>query len=822
MYICLVISNELEMKPSKSIKLKLLFLYIFLLGAVVYSGSYIYKEAKKFTLPEEQVVKENNKIFLVSSTLNNLYSSEIYSRNAILTGNKKDIDAYFTHLDSLVNQIEQIKLTTSDKTIEDKLVLVQSLINKKKVSFRNIIKTRKEIADSSNYSGAIDQIYNIRNEIEKKIEPIIIQSKEKQKRSAWARLFKGDHTDTITTTINYPSLTDSLISAMENIIINEQQKVNQQQAKLLKQEQSLILENKNITNELRNILENIEANLLALSYQNINESKARISTASTNIAYIGATALIVIIILGWIIINDINQTQEYRKKLEQLNKEREVLLRSKTMLFATVTHDLQTPLGSLIGFSDLLANTSLDEKQQKYIKNIQSSTQYISKLINDLTDFSKLENNKISIQEKAFNPKELIDSIIAPLLPIAESKKIKLKTTIDPELDNTFISDPYRLKQIITNLTTNAIKFTQQGGVFIEAVLLENQLHLKVIDTGIGIEQSQIDNIFKEFSQANEDIEKRFGGTGLGLNISKRLITLLNGTIMVDSVIGEGSIFTIVLPIEKADISISTTIGLEHYKDVFTVLSSNKIIVVDDDKIQLQLMDELLSPIFKEVITLNDSTEIENILEQDSFDLILSDIQMPKKDGFEMIKSLKNNELFNNIPVIALSGKRDLTIEDFTSAGFASAHQKPIQLQELLLLITQILHPNYEIVDDVVKPKLTINTDQLYNIEQLMQFIGDDKNSVKKFVVIFVDSTTENLLDLNYAKDDFDLKSMANIAHKMLPMFRQLQINHIIPYLEELEDQSIQFESQEELNQYYETLATTIKEVLADLQKKYL
>lgn len=813
------------MKPSKSIKLKIVFLYIFLLGAVLFSGSYIYKEAIKFTIPEEQVVKENNKIFLVSSTLNNLYTSEIYSRNAILTGSKKDINSYYSHLDSLVVQIEKVKETTTDNAIHNKIDLVQKLLNKKKISFQNIIKARREIADSSNYNGAMDQIYSIRNEIDKKFEPIVIQSKEKQKRSAWARLFKGDNIDTITKTINYPNIADSLIHAMETIILSEQQKISQQQAKLLKEEQSLIIENKNITIELRNILENIEANLLALSYQNINESKARLSTASTNIAYIGGTALIVIIILGWIIIKDINQTQEYRKKLEQLNKEREVLLRSKTMLFATVTHDLQTPLGSLIGFSDLLANTNLDEKQQKYIHNIQSSTQYISNLINDLTDFSKLENNKISIQEKAFNPKELIESICAPLLPLVESKKIKLKWTIDSDLDDSFISDPYRLKQIITNLTTNAIKFTQQGGVFIEAVLLENQVQIKVIDTGIGIEQHQIDNIFKEFSQANEEIEKRFGGTGLGLNISKRLITLLNGHIIVDSIIGEGSIFTITLPLEKANTSISTNNALDHYKDLFTVLSSNKIIVVDDDKIQLQLMEELLSPIFKEVTILNDSTEIENILEEQSFDLILSDIQMPKKDGFEMIKSLKSNEKYSAIPVIALSGKRDLTTEDFTAAGFASAHQKPIQLQELLLLITQILHPAHEIILEeytVIETVKQNENEALYDINQLAQFIGEDKNSLRKFVVIFIDSTNENLLDLNYAKEDFDIKTIGNIAHKMLPMFRQLQINSIIPFLENLEDQTIEFKTQEELDQYLEHLNQLIKVVLNDLQQNYI
>ncbi|WP_158961051.1 ATP-binding protein [Myroides fluvii] len=813
------------MKPTKSIKIKIIFLYIILLGAVFFSGFYIYKEAKKFTLPEEQVVKENNKIFLVSSTLNNLYSSEIYSRNAIVTGNNKDIQSYYSHLDTLVNLIDRIKLTTTDQAIHQKIDLVQGLLKKKKVSFNNIIKARKEINEDRNYSEAIDKIYNIRDEIEKKIQPIVIQSKEKEKRSGWARLFKGDHTDTITKTINYPNVTDSLINAMESIILKAQEKVNQQQANLLKEEQKLVIENKNITNELRKILESIEQNLLTLSYQNINESKARISTASTNIAYIGGSALFVIIILGYIIIKDINQTQEYRLKLEQLNKEREVLLRSKTMLFATVTHDLQTPLGSLIGFSNLLESAELNAKQRQYLNNIQSSTQYIANLINDLTDFSKLENNKISIQEKAFNPKDLLESICAPLVPNADNKKIKLKWTVDQALNNTFISDPYRLKQIVTNLITNAIKFTQKGGVFIEAIRLEDQLQIKVIDTGIGIEQNQIENIFKEFSQANEGIEKRFGGTGLGLNISKRLIGLLGGEIKVESILGEGSIFTLTIPLEEADIQVNTHTTVHQYKELFTVLSQNKILVVDDDKIQLQLMEELLSPLFKQVEILNDSSEIESILEQHTYDVILSDIQMPKMDGFEMIELLRTNPKYSAIPVIALSGKRDLTLEDFTHAGFTAAHQKPIQLQELLILITQLLHPDYQVDFNPVSSSTSLSDErpaQLYDINQIKQFIGEDSAALRKFVVIFVDSTQENLLDLNYATDDFDYDTISNIAHKMLPMFKQLHIHHLVPSLEKLEDKTLLFETKQELAQYIQTLAQQIQEVIQDLQEQYL
>ena len=611
---------------------------------------------------------------------------------------------------------------------------------------------------------------------------------------------------------------------METIILKAQEKVNQQQATLLKEEQKLVIENKNITNELRKILESIEQNLLTLSYQNINESKARISTASTNIAYIGGSALFVIIILGWIIIKDINQTQEYRLKLEQLNKEREVLLRSKTMLFATVTHDLQTPLGSLIGFSNLLESTELTSKQRQYLNNIQSSTQYIANLINDLTDFSKLENNKISIQEKAFNPKELLESICAPLVPNADNKKIKLKWTVDQALNNTFISDPYRLKQIVTNLITNALKFTQKGGVFVEAIKLEDQLQIKVIDTGIGIEQNQIENIFKEFSQANEGIEKRFGGTGLGLNISKRMIGLLGGEIKVESILGEGSIFTLTLPLEEADVQINAHTTVHQYKELFTVLNQNTILVVDDDKIQLQLMEELLSPLFKHIEILNDSSEIETVLAQNTYDVILSDIQMPKMDGFEMIQLVRANPKYRETPIIALSGKRDLTLEDFTHAGFTSAHQKPIQLQELLTLITQLLHPNHTIEWDT--PSNTVLSDEkpthLYDINQIKQFIGEDSAALRKFVVIFVDSTQENILDLNYAKDDFDYETISNIAHKMLPMFKQLQINHLVPALEKLEDKTLEFQTKDDLAQYIQALSQQIQEVIQDLQEQYL
>lgn len=815
------------MKKTFSIKLKIVILYIILFSTVISSGLYIYKEAKKFSVPELHMVNENNKIFLVSSTINDLYNSESYSRNAILTGNPKDIKLYYNQLDTIVNNLEKIQNSVNDPVIQDKLNTVNILLAKKKKSFSELVNARKAINEPSDYKEAFDEIYILREEIEQNIQPTVIKSKEKEKRSAWARLFKGDNTDTITTTINYPSISDSLISAMEKIVSNTQQKIDQKQKNLFLQEKKLLEENKNITNQLRGILQNVEKNIISLSYQKINESKSHISTASTNIAYIGGSALIVIIILGFIIIKDLNQTQEYRLALEKLNREKEELLRSKTMLFATVTHDLQTPLGGLLGFTDLLAHTPLDQKQNQYIQNIKTSSHYIRNLVNDLTDFSRLENNKITIQSSKTNLHELIESTCQILQPNAENKGIALHWKVDTELNKNILTDPYRIKQILTNLASNAIKFTQNGSVTIHAYKQDNQIKITVQDTGIGIHKDNIDNIFKEFRQAHEGIEKKFGGTGLGLNISQRLITLLGGTIAVESELGKGSTFILTLPYieitEEDQQTDETTNAIAQLK----LLKDKTILVIDDDKIQLQLVEEVLSPFFKQVITKNDSTQVNDFVTTNTVDLILSDIQMPKMDGFELVNQLQKNPTTQHIPVIALSGKRNLTIEDFTNAGFSNAHPKPLELNELLKLILKTLFPNQ--TEDLIALDLQIPapvreskaSNQQYDTSSLTPFIGDDLEALKNLLVIFIDSTNENLLDMDYAVEDFDLETISNIAHKMLPMFRQLEITTIIPQLEALEDQTVVIQSREELLPIVKSLKEDIKHILQAIKKDY-
>lgn len=815
------------MKNSKSIKFKIAVVYIVLFAAALFSGGYIFKEVKRITLPEQSVIEESNKVFLVSSAITSLYSSEASSRSAILTGKEKDIKFYNSQIDSIYNQIEYIKLDVIDPYISQKLDTVQLLLDKKKQSFSEIISFRKSINQNENYDSAIKEIYSAKEEIEKNHKPKV-EVTERQRKSLLSRLgqaLRAETPDTVKITINEPKMTDSLVNAMERIFAEAQKKDSKFQRELLQKEQSLLLENKILTDQLRTILQSVEQNIINTSYQKINESKAIIGNATDNIAWIGGSAIITVIILGWIILQDLNQTQQYRVKLEKLNREKEDLLRSKTMLLATVTHDIQTPLGSVLGFTELLSKTPLNDKQNKYIKNIQSSSEYIVKLVNDLVDFSKLENNKISISEEVFNFKTLINDTCFPLVPIADNKKITFKWTIEESLNDKFTSDPERIKQVLTNLITNAIKFTQEGGVELIAKSNERQIIIQVIDSGIGIEKSQIENVFQEFRQAHDGIEKKFGGTGLGLNISKRIITLLNGTITASSELNKGSVFTITLPKKTAHQVDTTSFVKNNDKSIVEEkLKEKRVLIIDDDKLQLQLMEEIFTPLFKEVILINDASNAISILTSNHFDLVLTDIQMPKMDGFELIQIIRETPETKNTPVIALSGKRNLTQEDFTELGFTSSHPKPIKFPKLIKEIGLLLFPNLKEelnnVEVEIETEVEIKTpsNQLYNLDKIREFIGASTDAMNNILVIFIESTQENILDLKYAAEDLDIESLSNIAHKMIPMFKQLEIAEIVPLLERLENRNVTFKNSNEAIEYIQKIENLASHVISTIK----
>lgn len=802
----------MSQKP-KSLKAKVIVGYLLLFVIAALSVWFIYSEILKIATPGDDANADSQKVIRVSNAIASLYASETVGRNSILTGSKADVNEYNKLLDSIKLEIEAIK-SEADKTQLAKLDTIQYLLQKKKKSINEIIEFRNYVDTKATFKRAERKVYTTKDSLVKKIKPVKFSGRQ-QYRSFLNEVLTKRQMDSLS---KLPLSNDSLMMAFQGAIRKEAAINIETQYELFGKEQKMLDENRYISDQLRTVLSSLEKQMLEKSYAKINESKRAIDNTIQTIAWVGAITFFLLIIFGYIIIRDLTINQNYRNQLEGLNAEKEDLLRSKMMLLATVTHDIQTPLGSVIGFSDLLKNTDVNPKQEQYLDNIKHSSNYILKLVNDLVDFSKLENNRINIEKVSFNFKDLIESTCKPLEPNAENKGIELNWDVEEVLDDNFVSDPYRLKQILTNLISNAIKFTQEGSVEVHAKVESETIVVSVIDTGIGIAKNKQKAVFKEFTQAHAGIEKKFGGTGLGLTIAKRMLYLLDGDIVLDSEENKGSIFTITIPAIKSGAE-AVEVIVPNLDSETEFLKDKRILIVDDDAMQLSLMKEIFSNYPVKITTLVDAAKVKNLLEHEPFDLVLSDIQMPNIDGFELVRIIRNNnnQEIASIPVIALSGKRNLNPEDFTSKGFTAFHPKPLRLEELLLLMKSIFNGKpVNVASQVAEAR---KDEKLFDLTSLNKFTQNDPVSLKLIVDTFITSVSENTEALRQATCEMDQKRMSEIAHKMIPMLKQMEVYTISDLLEPIEDQSLEY-NKDEMEKYVETIFQKLSILISELEKE--
>ncbi|QEE49314.1 response regulator [Flavobacterium alkalisoli] len=789
---------------TKSVKYKVITGYLLLFIFAVLAVWFVYTEISK-AASKNITGNDNTKVIQISNVITNLYASEALGRTAMLTGEESDYSTYSKLIDSIGKDIDILK-QEADPAQTKKFDSIQLLINQKRISVNSIIKYRNTNNPQNLYEKGKEQIKETKESLVNKATPL-----KPEERYEWSKVVNAALTPKMLDSIRKFASNDSLTIAYNKVVNKMINDDLAQRRKLNQKEQILLDENRIITEQLRVILSSVENEILQKSYRKITDSQAAISSTLDKMAWIGGAALLIIILFAWIIINDLTKSQEYRTQLELLNTENEKLLRSKTMLMATVTHDLQTPLGSIIGFSDLIYNSDINPKQKQYLQNIRESADYILKLVSDLVDFSKLENNRITIEDTSFNLKNLIENTCRTLEHSAENKNIELNWDVEDELDTTILSDPYRIKQVLTNLISNAIKFTNEGSVEVTAVKKNESIQICIVDTGIGIAKESQSNVFKEFTQANPGIEKKFGGTGLGLTISRRIIELLGGTIELESEEGKGSVFTIIIPYIKGIQSTIDTTGEEDTS--YPYLKDKKILLVDDDKTQLSLLKEVFTDKNAVVTTEINALAVPNIVGKSNFDIILTDIQMPGIDGFELLERLKESDF--DLPIIALSGRKDLTDEYFKEKGFTAFHPKPVNVNQLLALVSNIFG------DNKTKKKETQETFNLnrplYDLKSLSQFTQNDPESLKMIIETFIQSSIENCTHLNEALSETNEQKVVEVSHKMIPMLKQIEAFHISEVLDTLEERHYS-DDWNKIQQQIDTVCNSIDVLLEKLR----
>ncbi len=783
------------MNNDKSIKYKIALAYLILIATTVFSGWYIFRQVENISLPKKNVATETNRIFILSDILTNVFASESTGRIAMLSAKSADIKKYHAIMDSIQTQISTFNSSVASPTITQKLDSIQLLLDKKTKSFNDIIAFRKKHMGSQNFDEAFQEIRKTKEEIDQnntqvpdslnkkdgfwtRMANVVNSSKKEERDKAKEELIKKTH----------EAKRDSFARAAENIFnraVESESKLSQQ---IIKKEGQLILENKRITQKIRSLFAEVEQDVLQKSYQSIDRSKAIIDETANNLVWSGSISFFLVFILGIIVIRDLNQNFEYKRKLERLNLEMEDLIKQKTFFFASITHDIVSPLNTMVGFSNLLEKTLTDEKQKEYLQNITHSTQYIQNLVTDLVDFSKLEHNRLIIKKESFHFGELINTIVLPLENEAKKKNITLTAEVSEDVNRYIYTDPYRLRQILVNILTNAIKFTHQGGVSLKAAKKNNTIEIVITDTGIGIDQKFHNVIFNEFQQAHDGIEKVYGGTGLGLNITKRLVNILNGDIYFESELERGTAFSITLPyVEGEDSKVNE---LEVVYDNDRKLSNKTILVIDDDKLQLKLMYEIFKDKVKKTDLLDNGKQLHTYLENNRYDLIITDIQMPNYSGYSIINDIKKHEQYKNTPVIAFTGKTDLDENEYYKLGFNALLQKPINITKLMKMVHKILQINPLKNTPVLNMEKTDHPKIIgkdYDLSELLVFTQNDYKATGDILHAFISSAYQAMEELHKAAEISDYKEISQVAHRILPMFRQLKMHAQIPVLELLE-----------------------------------
>lgn len=743
------------------------------LAAAVFLTWYNFRNTTALSHTIENLQKPDTRISDLNLLVLNVNNAESDVRSFAITRNKDYLASYYNmvsasdsqmiHLKSLFAGYEK-EFDDISKSVKKKFELYDELID---LRYRQLINEAM-----SKISGNVKDI----------VIPADNDSVAATKQSFFKRLFSSgkrmrelEEKAILLDSLN--ELQTQKLSSIKKTVTAAQENEVKQISILSEKELLLLEQDKALKEQLQEQVNNLEGKIRInneiQSQKVVYDSRQQMQTVMAVTLF----ASVFILLLSIIILTGISRANRYKTELEKAKAKSEQLAKFKEDFLASMSHEIRTPLSAITGFTKRLLNTSATSEQKQYIRTIDMAGDHLLNIVNDVLDLSRIETGKLQLKNENFSVAALVNDVYSMLSQKASEKHINFTADTTSVMRDVVEGDPLRLRQILINIVANAIKFTNEGSVHLMVTKPEKDKYsFKVSDTGIGIPEEKLQRIFNPYEQA-DNIEKNYGGTGLGLAITGKITELLHGDIAIESRLQKGTVITVTIPYRQVETADAHTTVSKHEEKY---LLNENILIAEDDDLNRELAIASLKEAGADVITAHNGKEaIEKILLNNPV-AVLMDVQMPEMNGRQAVMFIREH-ISKTLPVIGITANMmNDARQECADAGMNEVLLKPFDTKQLATILMPLIERHKEqsaLVTDVFS----------FNLSSLYKTSNGKSDFVIKMLKIFVSSNTK-LFDntLRFTEEEKYAEAAAHL-HRMIPSFRQLELDHFTKIFKNLE-----------------------------------
>lgn len=809
-------------------KLKIIALFVFAATAVMAGMWFTYKSLDQLSgimrqalLPDEGMVKLKELVAGVND-------AESGVRTFAITQDQKYLEPYYKILNDIDDKRDSLKihftnnesgLDTVHSLLKSKLAIYNELID---VRYTNLISQEIEKISGKEKSEPDDKIQTdslVADPVKRNFFQKLFGSKRKQELE-----LKAQQLDSLKAV--HAEKEEALQRRFQNIHQEENKRIQTISAKEL----DLLAADKIISARLDEALKKTEANKVFEKRKQAESIILKTSNERRQLTIITALGAAVIVLLVIVILLDINQSNRYKKQIITEKNRAEQLAKFKEEFLANMSHELRTPVSALSGFAARLLKTDLSDPQREYAKNISVSSAHLLNIVNDVLDISRIETGNLKLEKSDFSVYQTAKEVCDLLAVKALEKNIDLIFDGSTIKNISVSGDELRLRQVLINIAGNSVKFTEKGKVDLKITTERNpagttNFKFQISDTGIGIPREKLKVIFQPFEQADMGITRKYGGSGLGLSITKKIVELHGGKISAESEKGKGSIFTLEIPYEIIAENAKPQLEKEQAKQTGRPLEKIKILLAEDDELNRILQQMMLSDLGAHVDAVADGEEVLFRLQTGQYDILLMDLQMPEMGGIEAANKIRN-DLQSNIPIVAITANvYSADKEKCFAAGINDILIKPFTEEQISVSILLLLKKG--LAEDAKTEAASSEIISLpYNLKSLEKASNGNPDFVARMLKVFCMSGTSLFQKAEEGMIDLNKEKIASAVHRLIPSCRQLEMDELASQLKSIENLC---ENQPDVNaigillksarQYFDNVVVLLEKEITNLEK---